>query len=630
MNSKERCSQPMGEEPGRLRRSCALSSLLSTPTHTPGRLQSLVAHPPMEGVAALGGACVQGEDGNTSGHRALVLFLLTLLLNPAETLVVGWARRRCIHRAALNHSSLTSSFRPVSPSAEAKARAVALKAGKNADGSTPKPRGRPPASAAAAAAKAARKSSILARSDFAAVLARARAQLSRARRERTLLDAHAADGWRGAGKDRVRLSADADRARRALGQAQAALVAAVAECEAAHDDKALPASAYDSEGEVDEGAIFCGRCGRFDCADDDDIILCDGDACGRAYHAACLVPPLDVGTELADPEDGWLCRACEVKAEILMAVNDEFGYDYEQDTPSAALFARPPLPPSPPAGSDGDGGGGGVGALGTLALPPGVPKPTGGTLGLLFGDDLPEDDDEDDEEGDSDFRSGGNGRGGVGTASGTSGGSSSLSSSSDGDSGTSSPSPSSDAGSSSGDEEDGEREKGARSTRSRASASAAPSSSSDSETPPPSLSGLVGGDASDTTSSGGGGGGARRRPRAAAVAAQRAWQEDAVARAAATAAAPPAAAGPSPSSPRSPSRPSSGGGRRRRRGAGRVDYAALNAAMFGEDGGEAYAGEADDGDWGSQPLSSPGRSGGSKKAEKKRRRRAATQSSGSD
>jgi hypothetical protein len=64
----------------------------------------------------------------------------------------------------------------------------------------------------------------------------------------------------------------------------------------------------------------------------------------------------------------------------------------------------------------------------------------------------------------------------------------------------------------------------------------------------------------------------------------------------------------------------------------RVDYAALNAAMFGADGGEAYAGEADDGEWGSpqQPASSGGGGEPRQKKAKKKRRRSTPSSSDSD
>ena len=94
------------------------------------------------------------------------------------------------------------------------------------------------------------------------------------------------------------------------------------------------------------------------------MILCDG-GCNRAYHARCTVPPTD--PTLLDPDDGWLCPACEVKADVLRAINAEFGYEYEQETGWEEVFAGPPPAPSwdpsprgagPRLPSAGDGGGG--------------------------------------------------------------------------------------------------------------------------------------------------------------------------------------------------------------------------------------------------------------------------------
>ena len=68
-----------------------------------------------------------------------------------------------------------------------------------------------------------------------------------------------------------------------------------------------------------------------------DIILCDG-GCSRAYHAlTCCTPPVDV--EQLDPDDGWLCPACEAKADVLRAINAEFGYEYEQEVNWGEIFA---------------------------------------------------------------------------------------------------------------------------------------------------------------------------------------------------------------------------------------------------------------------------------------------------
>ncbi|KAL1518666.1 hypothetical protein AB1Y20_002954 [Prymnesium parvum] len=50
--------------------------------------------------------------------------------------------------------------------------------------------------------------------------------------------------------------------------------------------------------------IPCEECGEAD-SGDDEMLLCDGDGCPRAYHLHCLTPPLG-----GVPEGQWLCPVC--------------------------------------------------------------------------------------------------------------------------------------------------------------------------------------------------------------------------------------------------------------------------------------------------------------------------------
>ncbi len=58
-----------------------------------------------------------------------------------------------------------------------------------------------------------------------------------------------------------------------------------------------------------ENAI-CNACGEGWWAEGNEMLLCDGAECERAYHTKCLRPPLD-----AVPEGDWLCPSCAPSAD---------------------------------------------------------------------------------------------------------------------------------------------------------------------------------------------------------------------------------------------------------------------------------------------------------------------------
>lgn len=63
---------------------------------------------------------------------------------------------------------------------------------------------------------------------------------------------------------------------------------ALRECEVADGHTGIPGNAFDSEGEIDQADIACSACDDPECDDDNDILLCDGEGCNRAYHVTCL------------------------------------------------------------------------------------------------------------------------------------------------------------------------------------------------------------------------------------------------------------------------------------------------------------------------------------------------------
>jgi len=53
--------------------------------------------------------------------------------------------------------------------------------------------------------------------------------------------------------------------------------------------------------------LMCSNCGSPE--DEDNLFLCDGPTCSRAFHLYCVIPEL-----LQPPEEPWLCAHCERNA----------------------------------------------------------------------------------------------------------------------------------------------------------------------------------------------------------------------------------------------------------------------------------------------------------------------------
>lgn len=101
------------------------------------------------------------------------------------------------------------------------------------------------------------------------------------------------------------------------------------QCEEADGDAGIPADLFDSDGQIDNEHIRCSACSDPTADDDNDILLCDGELCTRAYHVACL--PVKACFTADDlPEDvGWLCPACDCRYDILWNLAETFELDYD-------------------------------------------------------------------------------------------------------------------------------------------------------------------------------------------------------------------------------------------------------------------------------------------------------------
>eukprot|EP00775_Hariotina_reticulata_P011674 gene11674-11817_t len=164
-------------------------------------------------------------------------------------------------------------------------------------------------------------------------------QIQRISTEEHLLQTYAADGWKGASREKVRLTDELRRAELTVARCKEVIRQSLRYCEAVSDSEVIPKEAVDSDGEVDVSDIFCAKCKESRSSDDNDLVLCDG-PCNRAYHECCLQPRL-VAADIPEDE-GWLCPACDAKMDILHQINDYFGTEYEIETSWQDLFNESP------------------------------------------------------------------------------------------------------------------------------------------------------------------------------------------------------------------------------------------------------------------------------------------------
>ena len=101
------------------------------------------------------------------------------------------------------------------------------------------------------------------------------------------------------------------------------------------DSKTKEDNQEDDDDMISLDDLQCCICFRGDATDDNDLILCDGEGCFRAYHMQCVSPHI---TALeAEEEEDWFCPLCTAMAKLIANVQseytgDEWGLDGEGDT----------------------------------------------------------------------------------------------------------------------------------------------------------------------------------------------------------------------------------------------------------------------------------------------------------
>ncbi|MCO5599593.1 hypothetical protein L7F22_053699 [Adiantum nelumboides] len=157
-------------------------------------------------------------------------------------------------------------------------------------------------------------------------------------RERSLLDAYSADGWKGQSAEKIRPEQELKRAETQILQSKIKIRQELEKLHLLSFQGSIQESAFDDDGQIYFDDIFCAICKAKEVYPENDIILCDG-ACNRAFHQFCLDPPLRT-EDIPPGDDGWLCPVCDSKFECLDAINDNFGTDFKIEDNWEKVFAE--------------------------------------------------------------------------------------------------------------------------------------------------------------------------------------------------------------------------------------------------------------------------------------------------
>ncbi|GAA0173353.1 chromatin/chromatin-binding, or -regulatory protein [Lithospermum erythrorhizon] len=172
---------------------------------------------------------------------------------------------------------------------------------------------------------------------------RTRYLLIKMKLEQNLIDAYSGDGWKGQSREKIKPDTELQRARVQILKCKLGIREVVRELDLLSSVGRIDDSVVAPDGSVHHEHIICAKCMSLEAFPDNDIILCDG-TCNRAFHQNCLDPPLK--TENIPPGDeGWFCKLCKTKIEVLEATNAHLGTHFPLDSNWQDIFKEEAVSP---------------------------------------------------------------------------------------------------------------------------------------------------------------------------------------------------------------------------------------------------------------------------------------------
>lgn len=161
--------------------------------------------------------------------------------------------------------------------------------------------------------------------------------------EQNLIDAYSGEGWNGQSREKIKPERELQRAKKQILKCKLGIRDAIHQLHLLGSKGCIEQSALAPDGSVFHEHIICAKCKLREAFPDNDIILCDG-TCDCAFHQKCLDPPL--ATQNIPPDDqGWFCKFCECKMEIIEAVNAHLGTHFSTSSNWQDVFEEAAVEP---------------------------------------------------------------------------------------------------------------------------------------------------------------------------------------------------------------------------------------------------------------------------------------------
>ncbi|XP_021862523.1 pathogenesis-related homeodomain protein isoform X2 [Spinacia oleracea] len=186
-----------------------------------------------------------------------------------------------------------------------------------------------------------RKKDKVVKDEAAQMQRRVRYLLVKMKLEQNLIDAYSGEGWKGQSREKIRPEKELQRAKNQILKCKLGIRDTVYQLELLGSVGQIDDSLISPDGSVHHEHIICKKCKSQEVSEDNDIILCDG-TCNCAFHQKCIDPPLAT-IDIPPEDEGWLCKYCDCKMEILEATNAHLGTEFTADSPWQDIFKEEAL-----------------------------------------------------------------------------------------------------------------------------------------------------------------------------------------------------------------------------------------------------------------------------------------------
>ncbi|KAL9398599.1 hypothetical protein Peur_007560 [Populus x canadensis] len=166
---------------------------------------------------------------------------------------------------------------------------------------------------------------------------RARYLMIKMKLDQNLIDAYSGEGWKGQSREKIRPEKELLRARKQILKCKLGLRDIIRQVDSLSTVGCIEETVMAPDGSVSHEHIFCAKCKLNEVSPDNDIVLCDG-TCNCAFHQKCLEPPLD--TEIPPGDQGWFCKFCECRMDIIEAMNAHLGTHFSEDSSWQDIFTE--------------------------------------------------------------------------------------------------------------------------------------------------------------------------------------------------------------------------------------------------------------------------------------------------